>query len=91
MRSLISIPAMMPWVDSHSTVPGCYIDILIARISADESDIIVGFEYLARPTMLDFIDPPEPLTRPFLQCAQVLVRIVVLSSLVVFSTHDENL
>src|SRR5207248_7006532 len=76
---------------AHSTVASCYIDMLIAWVQTNECQIIVGFQYLARPAILDFINLPEPLTRPLFQSAEVRVRIIVLPSLVVFATDDENL
>src|SRR5436853_3979764 len=38
---------------THSTVASCYIDMLIAWVPTDECKIIVGFQDLARPAILE--------------------------------------
>src|SRR4051812_43656367 len=75
---------------SHAAITGRNVDVVLVRVSANECKIVIGLHHLPRPSEIDGFDSCEPLASPVLESAEVLLRMVILTGLVVLASDDEN-
>ena len=66
-----------------------YVNILAARVAADEAGVVDGVEYLAGPPMRLLSKPGNQAAGPVLQVPESFVRVVRFTTLVVLATDQK--
>src|SRR6185503_2863745 len=61
----------------------------IKRVWPDKSQTINWFQHLSRPAIHDLLDHRKAMPRPAFQGGEALVSIVLLTSLMIFSAHNQ--